>query len=279
MPAPGFDELVRRCGTATLRAARYGSFHQPSHLSMLREMEHLRGVCFHPDSVFNNLAAYDTDPGEAGSAGNVTSTPGETAIAWWKPPSRFNQTPLEFNLLRMPEGLSVGLWTNDTTLVPPAEIESLLRGIERLVVAAAGGDVDLGRLTEVTGVKQVVRGPGWLLLGSCWVELAEVQRLLDDALDVPAARAFAVQGSDGRPALVACLAAGQEVRTAAQAHAACVAALEGRLTAMAPGRYLVWAGTPQDPGDLASWHEQRLLDDGDGRDPRIARRYGMTGGA
>lgn len=286
MSTPSFDELVRRCGTATLRAARYGSFHQPSHLRMLRELGHLRGVCFHPDSVFNNLAAYDADPGEgssgpAGPVGDADAAAAlpETPIAWWKPPSSFNQTPLEFNLLRMPEGLSVGLWTNDTTRVPAAEIESLLRGIERLIVAAAGGDVDLGGLSEVTGVTPVVRGPGWLLVDSCWVELAEVQRLLDDALDVPAARAFAVRDSDGNPALIACLAASPRIRTSGQAHAACVGALDGRLTAMAPGRYSVYTRPPEDPHDLESWRKQRLLDDGDGRDPRIAGRYGMTAGS
>lgn len=279
-----FDELVRRCGTATLRAARYGSFHQPSRLRMLRELGHLRGVCFHPDSVFNNLAAYDVDPGGADSepagpvGGDAAALP-ETSIAWWKPPSRFNKTPLEFNLLRMPEGLSLGLWTNDTTRVPPAEMESLLRGIERLIVAAAGGDVDLGNLSEVTRVTPVDRGPGWLLVDSCWVELAEVQRLLDDALGIPAARAFAVRGSDGNPALIACLAVGPQIRTAEQAHAACVAALGGRLTAMAPGRYFLYAQPPEDPSDLASWRKQRLLDDGDGRDARIAERYRMTAGS
>jgi hypothetical protein len=282
MPAPGFDELVRRCGTATLRAARYGSFHQPSHLRMLRELGHLRGVCFHPDSVFNNLAAYDPGPGSGrpgvvgpdGAARAAQSR--QTPIAWWRPPSSFNQTPLEFNLLRMPEGLAVGLWTSDTTLVPPAEIESLLHGIERLIAVAASGDVELSGLSEVTGVMPVDRGPGWLLIDSCWVQLAEVQRLLDDALDVAVARAFAVPGADGGPTLIACLAASAGTRTAGQAHAVCVPALDGRLTAMAPGRYLVYDQPADDPDSLASWGEQRLLDDGDGRDPRIAARYGMA---
>lgn len=289
MSTPSFDELVRRCGTATLRAARYGCFDQPSHLRMLRELGHLRGICFHPDSVFNNLAAYDPDPGEAGSdpaapadaasAASAAAALPETPVTWWKPPTSFNQTPLEFNLLRMPEGFSIGLWTSDTTLVPPAEIELLLRGIERLVVAAAGGDVDLGGLTEITGVTPIVRGPGWLLVDSCWVELAQVQRLLDDALGGTAARAFAVPGDDGEPELLACLAASRKIRTPGQAHASCMAALDGRLTAMAPGRYLVYERPPDDAGDLASWRKQSLLEDGDGRDPLIAARYEMTGGA
>lgn len=289
MSTPSFDELVHRSGTAMLRAARYGSFHQPSHQRMVRELEHVRGVRFHADSVFNNVATFDLHPGEGSSGAAGSAEPGGgaaalpetfTGIYWLKPPSGFNQTLLEIHLLRrMPEGLSVGLWTGDTTRMPAAEIALLLRGIERLIVAAAGGDVDLGNLSEVTGITPVDRGPGWLLVDSCWVELAEVQRLLDDALDVPAARAFAVRDSDGNPALIACLAASPKIRTSGQAHAACVAALDGRLTAMAPGRYSVYAQPPEDPSDLASWRKQRLLDDGDGRDARIAGRYRTTAGS
>jgi hypothetical protein len=277
-----FDELVRRAGTATLLSARYGGFHHPSQRRMLRELGHLRGVHFHHDAFFNNLAVHyaDADAGlstSAGSADTAAAALSETFVAWWKPTSSYNQTLLEFHLLRTPEGISVGLWTCDTTRVPPAEIESLLRGIERLIVAAASDDVDLGRLSEITGVTPAAREPGWLLVDSCWVEPAEVQRLLDEALDVPAVRAFLVRDGDGNPALIACLASSPQIRTAAQAHAACVAALEGRPTAMAPGRYSVYARPPDDPGDLASWREQRLLDDGDGRDARIAARYGATG--
>jgi hypothetical protein len=281
---PSFDELMHRSGTAMLRSARYGSFHQPSHQRMVRELEHLRGIRFHADSVFNNVATFDLHPDQGSSEAAGSAEPGdgaaalpETFIYWLKPPSGFNQTLLEIHLLRrMPQGLSVGLWTGDTTRVPPAEIELLLRGIERLIVAAAGSDVDLGNLSEVTGVAPVERGPGWLLVDSCWVELAEVQRLLDDALDVPVAHVFAVPDRDGNPALAACLAASPKIRTSKQAHAACVAALDDRLTAMAPGHYSVYTQPPEDPSDLASWRKQRLLDDGDGRDERIAERYRTT---
>jgi hypothetical protein len=275
---PSFDELVRRCATATLRSARYGAFHQPSHDKMRRELEHVRGVRFHADSVFNNVATFDLHRGE-GPGGDAAALPEAfTGIYWLKPPAGFNQTPLEIHLLRrLPEGLAIGLWTGDTALLPPAEIELLLRGTEQLAVAAAGGDVDLRRLTEITGVTPVVRGPGWLLVDSCWVDLAQVQRLLGDALRGTAAHAFAVPGEDGEPALLACLAASPEIRTPGQAHAACMAALDGRLTAMAPGRYLVYDRPPDDAGDLASWRRQSLLADGDGRDPVIAARYGITG--
>jgi hypothetical protein len=267
-PAGSFDELVRRCGAATLRAARFSSFNQPDRQRMIRDFEHLRGIRFHRDSVFNNLAAHD-----GGTSGPADAAPQETFIAWWKPPSAFNQTLLEFHLLRAPEGISVGLWTGDTTRMPPAEIESLLRGIERLIVAAAGGDVDLANLTDITGVRPVDRGADWLLIDFCWVELEQVQRLLDDALDVPAARAFVVRDGAGNPSLIACLAVSPRIRTCEQAHAACVAGLDGRLTAMAPGRYSLYAQPPEEPEDLGSWREQRLLAEGDGRDIRIVERY------
>jgi hypothetical protein len=228
----------------------------------------------------HSLEQADRAAGAAGAPSPATAAAAmaETTIGWWRPPRNFNQRLLELQVSWTPEHVSVGLWTSDTARVPATEIESLLRGIERLIVAAAGGDVDLGGLSEVTGVTPVVRGPDWLLVDSCWVELAEVQRLLNDALDVTAAHAFAVRGDDGNPAVIACLAASPRVRTSGQAHAACVAALDGRLTAMTPGRYSVYAQPPEDPSDLASWRKEQLVDDGDGRDARIAGRYAMTAG-
>jgi hypothetical protein len=146
--------------------------------------------------------------------------------------------------------------------------------MERLLVAAAAADVELRGLAEITGVAPMPRGPGWLRADSCWVELGEAQRLLDDALDVPAARVFRDPAAPGGAALVAYLVPGGGVETPAQAHAACVAELAGhgrprrgqpRYTAMAPARYVICARAPLDRSDLTAWRQQPVLAAGTGR--------------
>ena len=180
-------------------------------------------------------------------------------------------------LLNQVEGeLIMGATCRDANRIPLAELETLLRGIESLLVAAARGDVVLSRLAEVTGVRPVSRDAGWVRVGPSWAELAEVQRLVEDALRVPAA-AFAVPGPDGH-ALVAYLAAGGGIDTPEKAHTACLTTLAGtrtleppdgiRYTAIAPSRYVICADAPADVRDMAAWQGQTVVAEGDGRGGR-----------
>jgi hypothetical protein len=174
--------------------------------------------------------------------------------------------------------LIIGGIARDASRVPLGEVETLLRGVESLLVEAASGDVPLSGLGDVTGVAPVDRGPGWLRIGPSWIELAQVQRLVQDAL--PAAAVFAIpkagrEDGRGERELVAYLAAGGGVDTTEQAHAACMATLAGtrsvvppdgiRYTAMTPGRYVICAAAPRDTGDLAGWQQQEVVAQGDGR--------------
>lgn len=275
-----FDDLVRRCGVASIWAGRYGLFPNSRLVEVAHQAEHERGVRFHRDGVLNNLGLFTVskegpDWQAATADGRAPTTPADVAaalagtnIAWWEP-SIFNDVLAEFQVVQTDHWISLGLWTCDRGRMPRDEIEMLLHGVDRLIAAAAAGDVDLDRLDEVAGVSPLHRGPEWCLVDSCWVELPEVQRLLDDVHDGPAARVFAdpVEGSDRADTarLVAYLVPGERVRGPEQAHAACVAALGGRFTAMAPGRYVFCDRAPDDPGDLAAWRRQRVLVDSDGR--------------
>jgi hypothetical protein len=77
-----------------------------------------------------------------------------------------------------------------------------------------------------------------------------VQHLVDDALAPAVARVFAPAG--GRP-LVARLTATGAVRTPAQAHARCMAALARHPTAITPRHYVICRTAPADPADPAAW--------------------------
>jgi hypothetical protein len=139
------------------------------------------------------------------------------------------------------------------------ELRSLLLAVENVLVVAAAGDLDADQLREAVRLEPIVRGADWSLVDSCWVELAEVQRVLDKAFGPDMARVFAE--ADGRQ-LVAYLVESASVRTPEQAHDRCMAALAGHPTALAPRHYVVCAAMPADPADRSEWP---VLRSGDGR--------------
>jgi len=267
-----FDGLVQRVGTESMRAQMHSVFDADRLAVAVQAVDHSRGTSFGHDFVFNNLSAYGVNPrdwepearSEEIASGALRD--GEEALRWWDPP----WTPpalVQINLLETEPALVLGLMCGDTARVPQAERALLLRGTERLLVAAAAGDLGLGpgHLAGVTGLEPVARGGHWLCINSCWVDLFATQRLAEEALPGAAPRVFAVPGPDGGPVLTAYLAATGAVRTPGQAHAACMRALPGRHTAMAPGWYVLCARTPSDPLDLAAWQREPALGNGDGR--------------
>ena len=83
-----------------------------------------------------------------------------------------------------------------------------------------------------------------MLVDGCWVELTEVQRLLDDALAPTKARIFATANDRS---LVAYLMRTESVRTPEQAHSRCMAALPSHPAAMAPRHYVICETVPDGP--------------------------------
>jgi hypothetical protein len=82
------------------------------------------------------------------------------------------------------------------------------------------------------------------------VDVAHVQRLVDDAVAPAVAHVFASVG--GRP-LVAHLAATDAVHTPEQAHARCMAVLARHPTAVTPRHYVICRTAPSDPSDPTAW--------------------------
>ncbi len=267
---PTFDDLVRQSTTAILRASKLGPYDTLELIAACKVIERERGILMHRDAALNDISKYLSDtertvPEDIPAALLEIMRGSESVMHWWDPPVH-QDILTEFRVFQFGEMTALGLWTWDPTRLPVAEIEAFLRGTERLILAAAEGNVDMAKLSEVTGLVPVVRDPAaWLLLDSCWVELAEVQRLLDDALAPSAALSHVGTGADGQPRLVAYLAAGDRIRTPDQAHTACLGALSRRYTAMTPGWYVICDGAPDDPLDLAAWQRQPVLAAGDGR--------------
>jgi hypothetical protein len=265
---PSFDDLARACALATIRASKIGACDTQRLIAACRAIEHDRGTLSHRDAVLNHLGTHSLAPsfdaGEAAAAElrRILAAPhGE--MRWWQPPAH-QDILTEFRVIEF-DGLTVlGLSTWNPRRVPRKEIEQLLGGAECLLLAAAQADVPLAELTEVTGLAPVLRDPAeWIYLDSCWVELAEVQRLLDDVHAPGVARVHVPR--DGGPGLVAYLSATDRISTPEQAHAACLDGLVGRYTAMTPRWYIVCERAPSDPSDIAAWRRQPVLAEGSGR--------------
>jgi Condensation domain len=271
-----FDDLVRRTATATMAAGRACLADRAAVARVIREVEDERGIIYIRACVFN-----DATVDEAGAAARSVGDPADVIRALGstelrvRPATEIGESLLLLALMRVDEELVLGALTTDSGRVPRADIEALLRGVERLLVAAAADDVSLNRVAEITGVRPAVRDETWLLVDSCWVEQPEVQRLLDDALPGSGARIFPVPGAGDEGRLVAYLTAAGDISTPAQAHAACMTVLRGtgraeppdgvRFTAMAPAWYVICDRAPDDPSDLAAWQRQRVLAEGAGR--------------
>jgi hypothetical protein len=274
--AQGFDEAVRRTSAAVLRGGRTSLIDIATLDRLIEQAEHQRGIAYARYCTYNDISLFQQPETETGE---TEASPADARQALHQ--TRFAQRPAprEEQLLRLmlhqvAGELLISATTRDTSRVPAGEIETLLRGTEALLVSAAADDIELSRLGEITGVQPIARGAGWLRIDSSWIELAEVRRLVEDALPAPAA-VFAEPGPDGEPSLVAYLTTEGGVSTPHQAHAACMSTLTGdrtlmppdgiRYTAMAPGHYILCAEAPGDPHDLAAWRRQTVVAHGDGR--------------
>lgn len=254
-----FDALVRHTWTAVLESCRHSRYDAFRRVEMARRIEHDRGVRFDYEPLFNSVAAETGVPNRVIPPATIEQAQRSTSVSWRQMPA--SSSTLRFDLCQADEVLRLDLWTGDTGRVSPDELRSLLLAVENLLVAAAAGDLDADQIREAVRLEPISRGPDWLLVDSCWVELAEVQRVLDKAFGPNVAMVYAE--ADGRQ-LVAYLAESGSVRTPEQAHARCMAALAGHPTAIAPRQYVVCATTPADPADRLEWP---VLRSGDGRSP------------
>jgi hypothetical protein len=249
--ARSFDELAAHTWTTVMEVSRHGRYDAIRRDAIAGLIEHERGlrVNYHP--MFNSLVPESW----SGLTAGVRFQPEEIAVALdrtelrWRP-APVNGNPLQFSLGQVDGSLRLDVWDADSGLVPQAEVESVLLAIERLLVAAADGDVPGARMPAIIGLAPLTGIPDRILVDSCWVDVAAVQRLVEDAVAPARARVFATAG--GRP-LVACLTATGAVRTPEEAHARCLAALARHPAAITPRHYVICAAAPSDPDDPAAW--------------------------
>jgi len=246
----GFDELASHTWTKVMEASRHARYDAVKRDAIDAMIEHERGLRFNYDPMFNNLVP-ESWSGLTAGAGfqpwEIGIALAQTELRWR--PMPVNATPIRFTLNQVDGCLRLDMWGGDTGLLPRAELESVLLAVERLLAAAAHGDVTGPQLPALIGLERLT-SPDRILVDHCRVDLAGVQRLVDDAIAPAMARVFASAG--GRP-LVAYLTATDAVRTPEQAHARCMAALARHPTAITPRHYIICPTAPAGPSDPAGW--------------------------
>jgi hypothetical protein len=243
-----FDELVGHTWLRAAEASRHARYDGAKQAAMDELIKHERGLSFTYDPLFNSLVPESWSGLTAGvgfQPEDIDVALARTVLRWRPMPFGGKQT--QFRLNQIDGGLRLDMWG---ALVPRAELESVLLAVERLLVAAAHGDVPGGRMPEIIGLEPLAGIPGRILVDHCWVDVADVQRLVDDALAPAVAHVFA---SAGASPLVAHLTATDTARTPQQAHARCMAALARHPAAITPRHYLICRTAPPDPADPAAW--------------------------
>lgn len=152
----------------------------------------------------------------------------------------------------------------DTRYVPVARTREILRGIENLVVAAAGRDLSIDAIAGCVNVTPAARGGGWHRCGSGWVHLPAV-RLMWSELIGPTGAIFMSKRSKGTSELVAYYASDKDCAGVRTLHAEVVARLAGRSDVRAPDRYVRCFEGPPDLLDEDAWRYMAILEQGTGR--------------
>ncbi|QQQ74112.1 hypothetical protein IOD16_23140 [Saccharothrix sp. 6-C] len=239
-----FDTLVRHTWTAVLEASRHGRYDAAARAASDDRTAHDRGLVFDYDPLFNSTVPESWFGPNTPFARRAPApaTSGETTIRWRSTPR--NGTPLRFGLTSVEPDLVLDVWTADTGLVPREEVESLLAAVQRLLLAAARADLTPARQREAIALPPIARPDTWHLVDNCWVDLTEVQALLDDALAPSTSRVLPAE--HGIP-LVAHLTATPGIRTPEEAHLRCLAALPRHPAALAPRHYVLHGPALTDP--------------------------------
>lgn len=182
----GFDELVGRTVKASLAAYSNSIFDSTALWSIIDGVGERRGIAFSRDFTINDISAH---LGSTELDGEAPDRP--ASLAWVDAPPF--PTVLMGNPVQLAPELHLAL-TYDTARLDGAEVENLLWAVEKLLLAAAAGNVALADLTHVTGLTPFVRDEDWALVDGCWIRLSATRMLLAEA----AGRAVEVTVVDGQ---------------------------------------------------------------------------------
>ncbi|MEU1877420.1 condensation domain-containing protein [Streptosporangium sp. NPDC020072] len=243
LEVPTFDEAVRRFRTASLTGYQHTRFDSIALWNLIGAVNTERGIDFARDCVFSDMSGVALAEREP--------PPAEDIECRWLPEASF-PAHLALWTNRLEDEVDLTFWI-DPRVMSRAEAERFGTGLVRLLIEAAGRVVPLPEVADLCGVPPVEYGPGWVHTDSCWVNLEAVERLVDAALgDRPH---LVTRDADGR---LTCHVSGG---TPQEAHAACMALLPGRTSAIAPHHYVI-----HQPAPAEAWLRAPVVTEGCGRE-------------
>jgi hypothetical protein len=189
-----FDELAGHTWTTVMEASRHGMYDAVKRAAMAELIEHERGLRLIYDPMFNSLVSESW----SGLTAGVGFQPEEIDVALartelrWRP-MPVSGNPIQFSLNQIDGCLRMDVWNADVGLLPRAELESVLLAVERLLVAAAHGDVPGGRMPGLIGLEprtgywSTPAGSTWPTCSAWWTTPSR-PRWLTSSLRLTAAR-------------------------------------------------------------------------------------------
>ncbi|WP_433254080.1 condensation domain-containing protein [Streptosporangium sp. CA-135522] len=242
LDVPTFDDAVRRFRAASLAGYQHSRFDSAALWEVIESVNAERGVDFARDCVFNDMSGVTVADREA-------PPPSDVECDWLPEASLPAHLALWANRLR--EEVDLTFWI-DPRVMSRTEAEDFGTGLVRLLIEAGRRVIPVAEIAAVSGVTPVVHGPGWVHVDSCWVNLDAVRRLVGEA--VRGRPHHVTHDADGR--LTCHVTSG----TPAEIHAACLALLPGRTSAMAPHHYVVHSPAPGN-----AWLHRPVITEGNGR--------------
>ncbi|MFD5270846.1 condensation domain-containing protein [Streptomyces sp. NPDC058335] len=262
-----FRDIAHAAWQASLRAYRVGE-RDPRRFDRLTEsVASARGVDLDLE-CFLNIHGYGSQAyGETLRADEAADEPtafrDDGGIEEWEPGKFY------VDVWRV-SGCFEATLSADTALFSRDRLTGFLTCLEEILLRAAAGDAprpkDLVR--DAAALAGLRRREDLVLVDGCWVDPAEVEALLTQALSPRSAQVFLGPGTTGRPCLTAYLVSGQPQRPLSppEAHRLLLAALPGRRFVMAPHRYVVCVAGPDAPATEEEWRRYDVLAEGTGRE-------------
>jgi hypothetical protein len=265
LPEATFAEVVRHVYESSLLAYRHGHYDPDAVMRVIEDIKIYRGSTPGLGCTFNFIARELA----ASSARRPGETPQEirdltkqSAFRWQGNHDRKNVS-LNLVVLDRQDASRLLLW-GDTCIFPPATIQAILLGIERILVEAVC-DTDLSTEDIRTLCQDLVPSPDPELVrsGGCWIDLADCEELVASAVRPRSLALFLAAGEvagGGDPnVLEAYIVPAERPLSPASAHRACLTALDGRGHVATPAWYGICDDAPAAGADREAWQRHVVL--------------------
>jgi hypothetical protein len=262
-----FPQLVRAAFRASGQAHRFGFCDPEGVLAIRDELRLSRGAHLDLGGFVNDLVAYDYGIEPEPTEAEFRELTGQTEhLDAGGMPGNPTKLDIRLHLTLQHDPVMPLAMIGDTRYLPSDAMRQLLSGMERVLVAAGQGEGDLSALGELSGVAPVHRGQSWVWCGDGWVDV-DASRALWHEVNPAARTTVLAEGSpagDGSHRLVGYVVGDGSLKLN-DLHRQCVAAIQLRTDARAPGWYRLLEAPPAQPDDPAAWRQAPVLSEGDGR--------------